>query len=157
MNRFIAIALLLILNACSFRSDIPLSINDIDTISVYKRYQDSLIQVAESQLIDTQEFYFQPLAEDSVVIQSHTNNGKWTICKGTFKLKENARRRYNDVSKSQLKTYVLKRNDLIYITTGLFENKDLADAYIEKNAYPEDEDYAMKILTGDQFMLSFPE
>lgn len=157
MTRYFIFIILLAVSSCNFRSDIPMSINDIDTISVYKRYQDSLIQVAESQLIDTQELYTSALLEDSVVIQSFTNIGKWTICKGSFKLKENAKRRYNELLKSHLKPYVLKRKDMIYITTGIFQSKDSADAYIEKYAHPEDEDYALKIFEEDEFVFTFPE
>jgi hypothetical protein len=153
---YVLLVFLVLLNSCDFVGNFPLSIDDIDTLSVYRKYQDSLIAIAESQLVDTIELSKPVIPnEDSIAQLSIDNVNKWTICKGTFKLKENAKRRFTELSKST-KTYVIIKDSLIYVTTGIFNSKDSADVFIGKNK-KSGGDYPFKITSKDKLLSQFPE
>lgn len=152
---YVLLMLLVLLNSCNFVGSFPLSIDDIDTLSVYRKYQDSLIAIAESQLVDTLELSKPIILEDSIDQQNQDNTNKWTICKGTFKLKENAQRRFKELSKTT-KTYLIIKDSLIYVTTGIFNSKDSADVFISKNK-KSGGDYSFKITPKDKLLSEFPE
>lgn len=152
---YVLLMLLVLLNSCNFVGSFPLSIDDIDTLSVYRKYQDSLIAIAESQLVDTVELSKPIILEDSIDQQNQDNTNKWTICKGTFKLKENAKRRFEELNKTT-KTYLIIKDSLIYVTTGIFNSKDSADVFISKNKKPGG-DYSFKITPKDKLLSEFPK
>lgn len=114
--------LLLLVSSCIFSEKFPLTIEDIDTLSIYKKYQDSLTLLSSVQKTDTSENVLNtPLMNDSFKI----TQTRWTICTGVFKDQQNAHRQFWKISK-RTTAFIMKRNNLHFVTAGSFTSLDSA-------------------------------
>lgn len=125
---------LVVLNSCKIASDFPLTINDIDTLSVYKEHHrttsslsDSIkpVIVADSTLTD----------KDSAVntLPKSETIKPWTICAGVFKEKSNAQRMFEQLNHFG-NIYIMLRDSSYFVTIGSFTTRDSAQLYKKNKA-----------------------
>ncbi len=82
--------LLVLVNSCTFY-EFPLTINDIDTLSVYKNYQDSL---RRNTFNNAEKIIETSLSSSQIQNTATVLKERWTICTGVFRLKQNAKRNF---------------------------------------------------------------
>jgi hypothetical protein len=146
-----ALLFLILLNSCSFSGKFPLTVDDIDTLSIYKRHSDSLnvqkIDKLSDSIINSREELKKEFRDSISLPKPISTENKWTICTGTFRVKLNAERKFRELKK-QYKPFFIYRNNLYYITIGSFPSKDSANRF-RKDITPLPENYIMKILHDD--------
>lgn len=158
----IVLTYLALFGSCSFTDNFPLTIKDIDTLTIFKKHQDSLSMLVSETAADS-------LKTDSVILVAENTardsgfaekkpvlipEESWTICTGVFKEKQNARRMFQKMSKKN-HTYVIIRDSMMIITTGMFPSKDSALYY--RKTWHLTETYVLKLKNSDRYMQSFPE
>lgn len=160
-NSFIyaVLSVLVLLNSCIFSGNFPLTINDIDTLSIYRRYHDSIKtskQPISEENINTAEMppIQDSLAMDSSSIESIIPSENWTICTGSFRVKQNAEQKFREMQ-NNIKPYMIIRDSLYFVTTGIFESRDAALQY-RRNAHFRFENYILKLKPGDQILSTLP-
>lgn len=128
-----------------------MTVEDIDTLTIYKRHFDSInvqkIDKSSDSTIDSTKELKKEFRDSIVPPKPFAPENKWTICTGTFKIKLNAERKFLELKK-KYNPYFIDRHNLYYITIGLFESKDSAKQF-RKDITPVFDNYVMKIATGD--------
>jgi hypothetical protein len=137
-----------VFSSCASKDKFPVTVNDIDTLSVYHQYANRLQKATV------------PATEDTVIRtgQSKSNDiqtsGKWTLCTGVFRIKENAIKKFREVNHVS-GACVIIRDSMHYVTTGLFSTKDSALQF--RNSHQLFDTYLLRILLDDRLLHSFPE
>ena len=151
IRKFLLVLPFLVLVNCCIFNEFPLTINDIDTLSVYKNYQDSLTQNAITNVESNIDSNFStPVKHDTLKVEKE----KWTICTGVFRLKQNAKRNFFLLNK-KTGAYLIVRGKFHFITTGIFDSRDSALNF--KKANITYECYLLKIPPNEMIIQSFPE
>lgn len=139
-------------SSCIFSGNFPLSIDDIDTTTIYNRYKDSIHSLQSKTDNDT----LSKVIADTVIISSPTIQepvtitGKWAVCIGAFSLKENATLTFQNLPKED-KSLIIIRKKLYFVTTGLFDTRDSAKQFKSRKKFPAN-NYIVKILPDDQLI-----
>lgn len=122
------------LNSCKIASDFPLTINDIDTLSVYKEHHRSTSSLSDS--------IKRTIIADSTLSGKDTSVNTlpksesikpWTICAGVFKEKSNAQRMFEQLSHFG-NIYIMLRDSSYFVTIGSFTTRDSAQLYKQNKA-----------------------
>jgi hypothetical protein len=148
--------------SCSFTDTFPLTIKDIDTLTIFKNHQDSLSKLvreaaADSLKNDTVIMVAENPAPDSLIAEKTASiipKESWTICTGVFKEKKNARRMFQKMNKKN-HAYVIIRDSMMIVTTGKFSTRDSALNY--RKTWQLTETYVLKLKTNDRYFDAFPE
>lgn len=140
--------LVMLISSCTSRDKFPMTVSDIDTLSVYRHHLDSLENVAAAGTSDS------IISRVQLQEEKRQYPGMWTICTGVFRMKENARRKFNEVNHTSGACIIL-RDSMHYVTTGIFSTKDSALQF-RKNHHLLNT-YILKIKPQDQLLHSFPE
>lgn len=125
-----------IINACTFSTKFPLTVDDIDTLTPYREHLASLKtkenpDTAVQPPVETIVEDTAAIAETAII--NNTSHFKWTICAGTFRKKRNAIHFFQQLSKEQ-NTFVVVRDSSYIVAIGLFENREIACTYRNQKA-----------------------
>ena len=142
--------LLVLVNSCTFY-EFPLTINDIDTLSVYKNYQDSL---RRNTFNNAEKIIETSLSSSQIQNTATVLKERWTICTGVFRLKQNAKRNFYKLN-TKTGAFLIIRGKFHFITTGIFDSRD--SAWNFKKAKISSESYLLKIAPKELLIQAFPE
>ena len=102
---------LVLFDSCKYHDKFPLTIDDIDTLSIFHNYHDSLASLSKIKS-NNPEVNEQPtLNNDNLRIPTV----RWTICTGVFEVKQNASRKFFELNKESI-AYLIIRENKHYIT-----------------------------------------
>ncbi len=150
-----SLCFIFLINSCKFVSDFPLTIDDVDTLTVYKEQQ---FQVKKDEEMKPAVVADSTItSEDSAAItqQSGPNSitlKPWTICAGVFKEKNNAKRMFEQLNHFQ-NTYIILRDSAYFVTIGSFNSRDSAQQFKRDKALTGT--YIMKLRPCE--LVSLPE
>lgn len=149
LSIYLFILLLLLLSgSCTMSDKFPLSINDIDTTTIYNKYQDSIDKITSAEVNSLE---IDNLVESSELTDSIST---WTICTGVFKEKQNAKQKFQELSLKN-SSYVIIDDSMFIVTTGLYYSKDSAISFRKKHLTAES--YLLKVKPTYRLLKSFPD
>lgn len=121
---------LLLFSGCHIPDKLPMNISDIDTLSAYKHWSDSILNTRTKLQSKT------ILAPDSVkvpeVVERHDST-TWCIVEASFKVKENALRKQKDLTQLLPVARIVVFDDVYVTTLGSFTNRDSARTFLSRN------------------------
>jgi hypothetical protein len=123
--------LLILFNSCKLASDFPLTVDDIDTLSVYKAHQKDSVSIPETT--SKLNAYSTIPVKDSIETvlkkdESSITLNPWTICAGVFRKKQNAKRMIEQLNHYE-NTYLILRDSSYLVTIGSFTTRDSAEHF----------------------------
>jgi hypothetical protein len=146
----------ILLSSCNFLASFPLNIEDIDTLSVYRKYQDSITKSKKTLLLDS-------IHEDSLLITPpivlpQKSSIAWVLVNGSFRIKDNAFREFEEMQSLNSTKFIIVKDSLYFVSLGQFNTKDSAKLFqkIFRKSLNQG-NYLMKITSNDSIMKSLAE
>jgi len=145
----------ILLNSCNFLASFPLNIEDIDTLSVYRKYQDSITKSKE--VVFTVDSIVSK--EDSVLSLPMVSPKKpsiaWVVVNGSFRVKDNASRKFEQMQSLNSTKLIIVKDSIFFVSLGQFNTKDSAKHF--RQIYRESltqGNYLLKVTSSDSIMKS---
>lgn len=130
-----AFVFLFSLNSCKIASNFPLTIDDIDTLSVFEeQHSNSTLETGIDSTIVSDSTMVRDSSALALQSGSTPNAVKlWTICAGVFNEEPNAKRMYEHLSHFG-NVYLIKRDSSYFVTVGSFTTRDSAQQFRNNKA-----------------------
>lgn len=145
--------LFFVFTGCGF-DKFPVTIYDIDTLTVYQNHMDSISQIIQEEKIHIPDSI--SINADTVNTTGSTliNEISWTLCSGTFKEKRNAQRMFQKLNQTN-NAFNLQRDSFFIVTLEIFQSKDSALAYRKKINFTES--YPLRVHPGEILKKELPD
>lgn len=126
----VKVLVLLLFSGCHLPDKLPGNISEIDTLSAYKHWSDSILKARTKLKPDSVH------VSDSVnppEIVEHHDSTTWCIVEASFKVKENALRKQKDLTQLLPVARIVVFDDVYVTTLGSFTNRDSARTFLSRN------------------------